>query len=99
MNIVDSIDLETDLLDRLQRLDEITASGFAVRRGMTGAGVTMLYGRTYLGNWRGMLGTLVWKHANANQSDFFAETVDDAVRFTLLMILQRLETKRRLKAG
>jgi hypothetical protein len=84
---------------RLQLLDipEIIASDFAVREGLTGAGVTVLKGRTYFGSWRVTAGKLGFVSANMGDSNHFVDTVDEAVRHTLLMILRSLEQTQKFR--
>ncbi len=90
--------LDRQLFDRLLDISEIGLSGFMIREGLTGAGVTILKGRTYFGSWRVTAGTLVWAHATIGEEDHFVGSVDEAVRHTLLLILKNLETTRSLRA-
>lgn len=92
-----SVPLDKQLLLRLIDIPEMAASGFSGREGLTGAGVTVLKGRTYFGSWRVTAGTLVFVSSNMGDPNYFAESVDDAVRHTLLMILRSLETTSRLR--
>ncbi len=89
--------LDLQLLDRLLDIPEIGLSGFQAREGLTGAGVTILRGRTYFGSWRVTAGTLVWVNASLGEHDHFVENVDEAVRDTLLMILKNLQNTRSLQ--
>ncbi|MGL4397480.1 MAG: hypothetical protein ACRCS9_13145 [Hyphomicrobium sp.] len=91
--------LEQVLIERLGSLTEVELSGFSVRTGLTGAGVTVLRGGTYFGSWRVTAGTLVWNHAHMTQSNYFAKDVDDALRHTMILILRSLETRRLLRAS
>lgn len=90
-----SVSFDLQLRKCLLDIPEILASGFSVREGLTGAGVTVLKGRTYFGSWRVTSGTLVWVSANMNEPNFLVKTVDEAVRHTLLLILRSLETENR----
>ena len=96
---MESKQLETALLKQLEQLPELEMSGFSVRPGLTGAGVTVLQGRTFFGSWRVTCGTLVWTFAGAKLTSYFAKTIDDATRHTMFVVLQRLQTSGRLKAG
>ncbi len=87
------------LLEKLLDIPEVAASGFSVREGLTGAGVTVLKGRTYYGSWRVTAGTLCWIHASPGCENVFVTNVDDAVRQTLLTILHSLEGDRELRAA
>ncbi|MFN0219619.1 MAG: hypothetical protein ACKVP4_12495 [Hyphomicrobium sp.] len=88
---------DRELLDRLFEIPEVAECGFVVREGLTGAGVTILKGRTYFGSWRVTAGTLCWVHANSTSDNVFIDNVDDAVRHTLLMILRSLEGARQIR--
>jgi len=81
-----------ELLDRLKDIPEIELSGFSVREGLSGSGVTMLRGTNYFGSWRAVGNELVWMHANLAQPTHAVETVDEAVHYSLLLILRNLET-------
>lgn len=89
--------LDRQLLDRLSQISEIEAAGFSARAGLTGSGVTVLNGRTYFGSWRMTGGCLVWNYASANAQNHFEETVEGAVRHTLIAILKNLEFGRDMK--
>jgi hypothetical protein len=87
--------LDRELLQHLADIPEVTLSGFSVREGLAGAGVTVLSGRNYFGSWRTVGQQLVWEPANLTEPGNIVETVDEAVRHTLLMILRNLETSAR----
>lgn len=86
--------LDNQLLARLLQVPEMELCGFTAREGLTGAGVTILKGRSYFGSWRVTAGELVWVHSNISEPNHFEQTVDEAVRYTLLLILRNLETTR-----
>lgn len=88
---------DAELLQRLSELSELSACGFTVREGLTGSGVTVLKGRAYFGSWRVTAGTLCWIQANTGAEHVLAESVDDAIRHTLLMILRSLENSRQVR--
>lgn len=90
---MESKQLEAALLKQLDQLPELEASGFSARPGLTGAGVTLLQGRTFTGSWRVTCGTLVWTYAGAGSTSYFANSIDDAVRYTMYVVLQRLQTQ------
>lgn len=92
-----SANLDQQLHQALLDIPEIESAGFVVRAGLTGAGVTMLKERSYFGSWRSTAGTLVWVSSNLTDENHFVDTVDEAVRYTLLMILRSLEVRSRLK--
>jgi len=83
---------DRELLAALSEIPEVTLSGFTVREGLAGTGVTVLRGRNYFGSWRLAAGALVWVHANLAEPNHTVESVDEAVRHTLLLILRNLET-------
>ncbi|MGQ0456912.1 MAG: hypothetical protein ACT4OU_07610 [Hyphomicrobium sp.] len=85
------------LLERLADIPEVADCGFVVREGLTGAGVTVLRGRTYFGSWRVTAGTLCWVHANSTSDNVFVDDIEEAVRHTLLMILRSLESSRQVR--
>jgi hypothetical protein len=85
--------LDQQLRFELMRIPEINAAGFAVREGLSGGGVTILKGRNYFGSWRLSMGTLVWVSVNTTEPHRSAETVDEATRQTLLMILNALQSE------
>ena len=89
--------LDRQLKERLLDIPEISLSGFQAREGLTGAGVTVLRGRTYFGSWRVTAGTLVWVNASIGEQDHFVENVDEAVRHTLLLILKNLQNTRSVR--
>ena len=76
---------------RLADISEFDAAGFAVREGLTGAGITLLQGRSYFGSWRESQGRLVFVSASMNEPHHNAQSVDEAVRKTMLMVLRSLE--------
>lgn len=69
-------------------------SGFAVRLGLTGAGVTVLLGRNYFGIWRATSGSLAWRASNGGDQTYFAHSVEDAARHTMRLILRYLQDER-----
>lgn len=83
--------LDRELLQQLADIPEVTLSGFSVREGLAGTGVTVLKGRDYFGSWRMVDTQLVWVPANLTEPGHIVETVDEAVRQTLLMILKSLQ--------
>ena len=85
--------LEAALLEQMDSLPELDLSGFSVRPGLTGAGVTVLQGRTFFGSWGVTCGTLVWTYAGASSTSYFAKSADDAVRYTMLAILRCLQAQ------
>ena len=56
--------LEKRLLEQLNVIPELGASGFVARAGLTGHGITLLKGRSYFGARRKTGGCLVWTYAN-----------------------------------
>jgi hypothetical protein len=93
VSCMESKNLEAALLEKLDKLQELEQSGFSVRPGLTGAGVTLLQGRNFFGSWRVTCGTLVWTFAGAGSTSYFANSVDDAARHTMLVVLQRLQAQ------
>lgn len=91
--------LDQQLRKSLMDIPEIVASGFSVREGLTGAGVTILKGRTYFGSWRVTAGTLVFVSSSMGDANYFVESVDEAVRHTLLLILRSLEKSGRVRSA
>lgn len=91
------VSLDQSLHDALANIPELGMSGFAVREGLTGAGVTILKGRIYFGSWRVTAGTLVWVYANVGAPNHFVQSIDEAVRHTMLLILQSLQTTHMLR--
>ena len=83
--------LDGELLSQLSEIPEVGLTGFTVREGLAG-GVTVLKGGNYFGSWRVSAGELVWEHANLSEPSQFVASVDEAVRYTLLLILRNLET-------
>ena len=90
--------LDQSLLDQLANIPELARSGFSVSKGLTGAGVTILKGRTYFGSWRVTAGTLVWVYANVGAANHFVQSVDEALRHTMLLVLQSLQTDHMLRS-
>ncbi len=90
-----SAPLDRELLEQLADIPEVSLSGFSVREGLAGTGVTVLKGRDYFGSWRRVDTQLVWVPANLTDPGHIVETVDEAVRQTLLMILKSLEVSSR----
>jgi hypothetical protein len=91
--------LDHQLRRRLLDISEIGAAGFSVREGLTGAGVTVLKGRSYFGSWRLSQGQLVFVPSNIGEPHFLAENVDDAIRHTMLMILRSLQAAKHVYTG
>ncbi len=91
--------LDQQLRKSLMDIPEIVASGFSVREGLTGAGVTILKGRTYFGSWRVTAGTLVFVSSSMGDANYFVESVDEAVRHTLLLILRSLQQSGRVRSA
>lgn len=96
---MESKQLESTLLEQLDKLQELELSGFSARPGLTGAGVTVLQGRNFFGSWRVTCGTLVWTYAGAGSTSYFAKSVEDAVRYSMLVILRRLQSQDQRRAG
>ncbi len=96
---MESKQLESALLEQLDKLQELELSGFSARPGLTGAGVTVLQGRNFFGSWRVTCGTLVWTYAGAGSTSYFAKSVEDAVRYSMLVILRRLQSQDQRRAG
>ena len=67
-------------------------SGFSVREGLAGTGVTVLKGRNYFGSWRLVDAELVWTFADLSEPSRAVPSVDEAVRYTLLLILRDIQT-------
>ncbi len=88
------IPLDKQLLSRLQGIDELELAGFTAREGLTGSGVTVLKGRTYVGSWRLTGGQLVWSHASANAQKHTEKSLDGAIQYTALLVLKNLEFDR-----
>ena len=85
------VSLDGELLKRLVEIPEVAASDFTARQGFTGSGVTVLKGRTYFGSWRVAGDTLAWISSNGYDDTHVVQSVDDALRHTLLLILKNLE--------
>ncbi|HVZ04726.1 hypothetical protein [Hyphomicrobium sp.] len=85
---------DSELLQQLSGIPEIDLCGFSVREGLSGRGVTMHKGRSYFGSWRAAPnGELIWTFADLNEPGRTVATVEEAVRYTLLLILRNLENK------
>jgi hypothetical protein len=85
---------DSELLRQLTDIPEIALCGFGAREGLSGRGVTILKGRNYFGSWRAApTGELIWSFADLTQPGRTVSTVDEAVRYTLLLILRNIETK------
>lgn len=79
---------DAELLRRLTDIPEVGLSGFAVREGLAGTGVSVLKGREYFGSWRATSeGELVWTFADLSEEGRTVTSVDEALRYTLLLIL------------
>ena len=91
--------IEAEVLNRLRQLPEVGLSGFSARAGLTGSGITVLNGRSFFGSWWITAGTLVWTHAHSGGTNYFAQSVDDAVRHTMLLILRSLEAQRMMNVA
>ncbi|MFT3730089.1 MAG: hypothetical protein QM780_01515 [Hyphomicrobium sp.] len=83
--------LDRELLQQLADIPEVTLSGFSIREGLNGTGVTVLKGHDYFGSWRQVATQLVWEPADLTVPGNLVESVDEAVRYTLLLILRNLE--------
>ena len=83
--------LDKQLMERLADVSELALGGFSVQKGLTGAGVTVLKGRTYFGSWRVTAGNLVWVYANVGEPNHFVDSVEEAVHHTMLLILKNLQ--------
>jgi hypothetical protein len=85
---------DSELLRQLTDIPEIALCGFGAREGLSGRGVTILKGRNYFGSWRAApTGELIWSFADLTQPGRTVSSVDEAVRYTLLLILRNIETK------
>jgi hypothetical protein len=85
---------DAELLKQLTDIPEVGLSGFSVREGLSGTGVTVLKGRNYFGSWRVTPnGELTWTFSDLMESERTVSNVDEAVRYTLLLILRTIETK------
>ncbi|AGK58870.1 hypothetical protein HYPDE_35993 [Hyphomicrobium denitrificans 1NES1] len=79
---------DAELLRQLADIPEVRLSGFSVREGLAGTGVTVLKGRNYFGSWRATVqGELVWTFADLSEPGRTVASVDEALRYTLLLIL------------
>jgi uncharacterized FlgJ-related protein len=83
---------DNELLQRLTDIPEVSLSGFAVREGLTGTGVTLLRGDQYFGSWRETGRELTWSYADLTKPSEVVASVDEAVHYTLLIILRNLES-------
>lgn len=90
---MESSTLDRDLLDQLELIPEVELAGFSVREGLAGSGVTLLRGRSYIGSWRATDEELIWVPANLAEPGRTMPTVEEALRFTLLLILKNIEDK------
>lgn len=86
--------LDRQLLQCLADIPEVEASGFSVREGLTGVGVTVLRGRAYFGSWRANGSELIWVSAAEGPEEVHCDSVDEAVRYTLIAVLRSLEINR-----
>ena len=77
---------------QLTDIPEVALSGFSVREGLAGTGVTVLKGRNYFGSWRLVGAELVWTFADLSEPSRAVPSVDEAVRYTLLLILRDIQT-------
>lgn len=94
MHAINPRQLEAEVLNRLLALPEVQLAGFYPRAGLTGAGVTVMKGRSFFGSWRVAHGALVWNYAHSGGTNYYARSIEDAVRHTLLLILRALEADR-----
>jgi hypothetical protein len=83
---------DAELLRQLTDIPEVALSGFGVREGLAGTGVTVLKGRNYFGSWRLVGAELVWTFADLSEPSRAVPSVDEAVRYTLLLILRDIQT-------
>jgi hypothetical protein len=83
--------VDRELLRRLSDIPEIALCGFGSREGLAGTGVTVFKGRNYFGSWRATEQELLWTYADLAQPGYAAQSVDEAVRYTLLLILRNLD--------
>lgn len=86
-----STTLDGELLSQLSEIPEVGLTGFTAREGLAG-GVTILRRGNYFGSWRISAGELVWVLADLSEPSHFVTSVDEAVRYTLLLILRSIET-------
>ncbi len=91
--------LEKTLLEKLNSLPELSASGFVARAGLTGNGVTLLKGRSYFGAWRRTYSAFVWTYANISEDPYHAASLDDAILHTMKMVLSALQTSKVLRGA
>jgi hypothetical protein len=90
-NAVKGAELDRELLEQLSSIPEIELSGFSVREGLSGSGVTVLRGDSYFGSWRVSAGQFIWLHADLSRPCHIEESIGDALRYTLLLILRNLQ--------
>lgn len=83
---------DRELLQQLSDIPEVALSGFSVREGLAGTGVTILKGRNYFGSWRLAGDELIWSFADLLEPCRAVPSVDEAVRYTLLLILRDIQT-------
>jgi hypothetical protein len=83
---------DSELLRQLLDIPEVGLCSFKAREGLAGTGVTMLKGQDYFGSWRTAPGgDLVWTSADLSQTERAFSSVDEAVRYTLLLILRDIQ--------
>jgi hypothetical protein len=83
---------DSELLRQLLDIPEVGLCGFTAREGLAGTGVTILKGRDYFGSWRWTPdGDLVWTSVNLNQPERACSSADEALRYTLLLILRDIQ--------
>jgi hypothetical protein len=85
--------LDRQLLERLSCIAEVNMSGFSVRLGLTGAGVSVMRGMTFFGSWRVRDDVFVWVPAKGGGNVRIADSVDEATRTTMLLILMALQAE------
>lgn len=84
---------DSELLRQLTDIPEIGLCGFGAREGLSGRGVTVLKGRNYFGSWRAApTGEIIWTFADLTQAGRTVSSVDEAVRYTLLLILRNIQS-------
>ena len=85
---------DSELLRQLSDIPEVGFCGFTAREGLAGTGVTLLKGRDYFGSWRpSPNGDLIWASADLTQPERVAASADEALRYTLLLILRDIQVK------
>jgi hypothetical protein len=90
---MDNTALDRQLLAQIMDIPEVAACGFSAREGLSGTGVTIFRGADYFGSWRASAGELIWMPANLSEEGRTVATVDEALRYSLLLILRNLETR------